>query len=109
LIVALVSSVASCGRSPSAPTDEPPTISGHVYQTATSGFGTPSLSRVLIIIEQTDGSQRSTLTNDAGFYSLSATAGLIAISAMKDGYETSRSRFDLSFDTVLNFSLTRDL
>lgn len=99
----------ACGRLPNAPTDQPPTLSGRVYQTATPGFGTPLLSHVLITIEPADGSQRTAVTNDEGFYTLSATAGPIAITAAKAGYETKRSQFDLSNDTVLNFSLTRDL
>ena len=64
---------------------------------------------MLITIEQADGSQRTALTDGEGYYTLSATAGLIAISAVKAGYETNRARFDLSRETVLNFSVAEDL
>lgn len=104
VIVALVGLVASCSRLPNAPTVQSPIVSGHVYQTATPGFGTRLLSRVLITIEQADGSQRTALTAGEGYYTLSATAGLVAIGAVEAGYETNRARFDLSRDTVLNFS-----
>jgi hypothetical protein len=109
VIVALVGLVASCSRLPNAPTVQSPIVSGHVYQTATPGFGTPLLSRVLITINQADGSQRTALTDGEGYYTLTAMAGFIAISAVKAGYETNRAQFDLSRDTVLNFSLTEDL
>jgi hypothetical protein len=63
------------------------------------------LSDVLITVEQADGSQSTTRTNAAGFYTVSVTRGVIAISAAKEGYQTNRSQFELSSDTVLNFSL----
>ena len=66
------------------------------------------LADVLITVEQVDGAQRTTRTNAAGFYTVFVTRGIVSISAAKAGYQTNRSQFDLSSDTVLNFSLAPD-
>jgi hypothetical protein len=66
------------------------------------------LSDVLITIEGADGSQCTTRTDAAGFYTLPVARGIVSISAAKEGYETNRSQFELARDTVLNFSLGPD-
>ena len=86
----------------------PATITGHVYQRPTAELGEPMLPDVLITIEQADGSHCTTRTNAGGFYTVSVTRGIISISAAKAGYQTNRSQFELSSDTVLNFSLVPD-
>ena len=103
----LLGPVAGCDGGSLAPTAVPATIYGHVYQQPTAEFGEPLLSDVVITIEGTDGSHRTTRTDAAGFYTLSVTRGIISISAEKGGYETNRSQFELTCDTVLNFSLVR--
>jgi hypothetical protein len=109
VVTALLGVLAGCdGASSSAPTAVPVRLSGHVYQRPTAELGEPLLSDVLITIEQTDGSHRTTRTNAAGFYTVSVSRGLISISAGKAGYQTNRSQFELSSDTVLNFSLVPD-
>jgi hypothetical protein len=99
----------ACGEGVSqGPTAVPAKITGHVYQWPTAELGEPMLPDVLITIEQADGSKCITRTNAAGFYTVSATRGIISISAAKEGYRTNRSQFELSSDTVLNFSLVPD-
>ena len=106
LLLMVFAGCASCGGSPHAPTPLPPSVSGHVYQLV-SADGEPMLGNVLITVEQDDGSRTTTRTNAAGFYTVSAAPGQIAITAEKAGYESNRSEFELADDTVLNFSLTR--
>ncbi len=72
-------------------------------------FGEPGISNVLITIEQADGSRNSAMSNRAGFYIVSGTAGAISISAAKEGFDTNQSQFDLLSDIVLNFALTPSL
>lgn len=108
VVTALLGVLTGCDGASSAPTAVPVRLSGHVYQRPTAEFGEPLLSDVLITIEQTDGSQCTTRTDAAGFYTVSVTRGLISISAGKAGYQTNRSQFELSSDTVLNFSLVPD-
>jgi len=107
LLVALAGCTSCCGGSPQGPTPLPPRVSGHVYQFV-SVEGEPMLSNVLITIEQPDGSRSTTRTNAAGFYTVAAVPGRIAITARKLGYESNRSEFELADDTVLNFSLRRN-
>ena len=108
LLVALLAAVVGCEGTSQGPTAVPVRISGHVYQRPTAQFGEPMLADVLITVEQTDGSQCTTRTDAAGFYTVSVTRGIISISAAKPGYETNRSQFELASDTVLNFSLVPD-
>ena len=98
--------LAACGEGvPQGPTAVPAKITGHVYQWPTAELGEPMLPDVLITIEQADGSQCTTRTDAAGFYTVSVGRGVVSISAAKAGYQTNRSQFELSSDTVLNFSL----
>jgi hypothetical protein len=108
LVLALLGLVAGCEGGSLGPTAVPARISGHVYQRPTAQFGEPMLSDVLITIEGSDGSECTTRTDAAGFYTLSVTRGIVSISAAKAGYQTNRSQFELSSDTVLNFSLVPD-
>jgi len=106
IALALLASAAHCGGAPQAPTAARPTVSGYVYQSPTAALGEPSLETVLITVEQSDGTQRTALTDQSGFYAVSVLSGLVSISATKTGFETNRSQFDLVDNTVLNFSLT---
>ena len=81
-------------------------VSGHVYQLGSVDLGEPTLSGVLITIQQPDGLRQTALTDATGFYTLSATFGPVVIMAMKPGFRVRHSRFNLADDTVLNFSLT---
>ena len=108
LFVALLGWVAGCEGGPQGPTAVPARISGYVYQRPSADLGEPMLADVLITVEQVDGAQRTTRTNAAGFYTVFVTRGIVSISATKAGYQTNRSQFDLSSDTVLNFSLVPD-
>lgn len=105
---AILGVLAGCDGAPHAPTAVPARLSGHVYQRPTAESGEPMLSDVVITIEQAAGSQFTTRTDAAGFYTVSVPPGIVSISATKAGYETNRSQFELSSDTVLNFSLVRD-
>jgi len=108
-LLACLGSLAACGEGvPQGPTAVPAKITGHVYQWPTAELGEPMLADVLITIEEADGAQSTTRTNAAGFYTVSATRGIISISATKAGYQTNSSQFELSSDTVLNFSLVPD-
>lgn len=106
--MALLGWVASCGGGPQGPTAVPARISGYVYQRPSAELGEPMLADVLITVEQIDGAQRTTHTNAAGFYTVFVTRGIVSISAAKAGYQTNQSEFELSSDTVLNFSLVPD-
>lgn len=108
LFIALLGWVAGCEGGPQGPTAVPAKISGYVYQRPSADLGEPMLADVLITVEQVDGAQRTTRTNAAGFYTVFVTRGIVSISATKAGYQTNRSQFDLSSDTVLNFSLVPD-
>jgi hypothetical protein len=105
---ALLGWVAGCEGGPQGPTAVPARISGYVYQRPSAELGEPMLADVLITVEQVDGAQRTARTNAAGFYTVFVTRGVVSISAAKAGYQTNRSQFDLSSDTVLNFSLVPD-
>ena len=104
-VALLLGFVAGCEEFSPGPTAVPVRLSGHVYQRPTAEFGEPLLADVLITVEQTDGSQYTTRTDADGFYTVSVTRGIVSISAAKTGYQTNRSQFELSRDTVLNFSL----
>ena len=109
LLLAACAGLLACGEGmPQGPTAVPAKITGHVYQRPTAELGEPMLADVLITIEEADGSQSTTRTNAAGFYTVLVTRGVISISAAKAGYQTNRSEFELSSDTVLNFSLVPD-
>ena len=101
--------LAGCEGASQAPTAIPVKVSGYVYQRPTAQLGEPMLADVLITIEQADGSQCTTRTDAGGFYTVAVTRGTISISAAKAGYQTNRSQFELSTDTVLNFSLVPDV
>jgi hypothetical protein len=73
LLVALVV-LAGCDALPQGPTVHPPTVSGHVYVSATE-LGEPAISNVLITIEQADGSRSSAMSSDTGFYIVRGTTG----------------------------------
>ena len=108
-LTACLGLLAACGEGmPQGPTAVPAKITGHVYQWPTAELGEPMLPDVLITIQQADGSHCTARTNAAGFYTVSVTRGIISITAAKAGYQTNRSQFELSSDTVLNFSLVPD-
>lgn len=107
LLSALVVTL-GCAAVPQGPTAHAPTVSGHVYTSMTE-LGEPAIANVLITIEHADGSRSSAMSNGAGFYIVSGTAGTISITAAKAGFDTNRSQFDLLSDIVLNFALTPSL
>lgn len=106
LVLVALGLLANCGQSPHSPTATPRMVSGHVYQFGATEFGEPMLADVLITIEQADGVLLTARTNATGFYAIWATGGVISISATKPGFRAKRTQFELTDDTVLNFSLT---
>jgi hypothetical protein len=100
--------IAGCDRQmPAAPaTAAPITISGYVYAEGTSEAGEPTLSDVTVMVQDAEGSPRTVISNGLGFYSVSTRSGTITITASKPGYTSRSASFDISADTVLNFSLT---
>ncbi len=103
-----------CGSVPDSPTSplQPPdaatefaTVSGWVYGRAVTD---PPLANALVEVKEAGGAQHTALTNDQGFYELTARAGPISITASKEGYEAKAWQFSLLNDTVLNFGLTQD-
>ena len=113
-VVALVLTSSGCAdRLPLAPVDirqlpeaatvPSPKVSGWVYLQA--GWGDPPLAETLITVTDSDGSERTTVSDAGGFYELSVRAGAISITAFKEGYEAKTWEFSLLKDTVLNFSL----
>jgi carboxypeptidase family protein len=106
LVAALCIVTSGCGNPmPTAP-DAFLTISGHIYQQETPEFGEPGLSQVLVTVQESGGTTRTAQTNGAGFYVVSVRIGTVSVIASKEGYTTGGANFDLSNNTVLNFSLT---
>ena len=106
LVAAMTSVISSCGKPlPTAP-DAFMTISGYVYQQQTPELGEPGLSDVLVTVQEEGGTTRTAQTNGVGFYVVSVRTGTVSIMASKEGYTTGGTNFDLSSNTVLNFSLT---
>jgi hypothetical protein len=102
-----------CGGVPDAPTSplQPPdavtefaTVSGWVYGRA---FTDPPIANALVEVKEASGAEHTALTDDQGFYELTARAGPISITASKEGYEAKAWEFSLLKDTVLNFGLAQ--
>ena len=102
-----------CGSVPDAPTSplQPPdavtelaTVSGWVYARALTD---PPLANALVEVKEAGGAEHTALTDDQGFYELTARAGPISITASKEGYEAKAWEFSLLKDTVLNFGLAQ--
>ena len=79
------------------------TISGQVY--AELGWAEPAIVDAVIEAKQSDGSVNRVLTDEKGFYEVSARPGDVSITASKDGHQSQTRQFMLSKDTVLNFGL----
>ena len=101
-----------CGSVPDAPTSPLPdavtesaTVSGWVYARTLTD---PPLANALVEAKDAAGAEHTALTNDQGFYELTARAGPISITASKEGYEAKALEFSLLKDTVLNFGLTQE-
>jgi hypothetical protein len=106
-VAGLCAIVPGCGPLPGAPSDiQALTISGYVYEQDTPALGEPKLADVLMTVQQTNQSPRTARSDTVGFYTVSVRAGPVSITATKAGYETRASSFDMSMNTVLNFSLT---
>ena len=112
LCAIVVAAASGCGRaSPLSPDADVVTISGYVYFQAPSG-GEPMIDNALITVANAEGSNDVGVprwlaaTNADGFYTVTARAGRISITASKEGYEAKVWHLRLSDDTVLNFSLT---
>ena len=102
----------SCGGSvtgpdstqqPTAPEDAA-AITGQIYDNATGVDR--AIPDALVEVNQSDGSSLTATTNANGFYRIVARRGAVTITASKDGYESTQWQFDLTNDTVLNFSLS---
>jgi hypothetical protein len=85
-------------------TAESATLTGQVY--ARVDWGDPPLADVVIEVKTADGSDKSTITDEDGFYELVVRPGAMSITAFRDGYEAKTWELTLSRDTVLNFGLT---
>ena len=103
-----------CGSVPDSPTSplQPPdaltefvTVSGWVYARALTD---PPLANALVEVKEAGGADLTALTDDQGFYELTARAGPISITASKEGYEAKAWEFSLLKDTVLNFGLMQE-
>ena len=103
-----------CGSVPDSPTSplQPPdavtefaTVSGWVYGRAVTD---PPLANALVTVKEPGGAEHTALTDDQGFYELTARAGPISITASKEGYEAKAWEFSLLKDTVLNFGLMQE-
>ena len=103
-----------CGSVPDSPTSplQPPdavtefaTVSGWVYARALTD---PPLANALVEVKEAGGAEHTALTDDQGFYELTARAGPISITASKEGYEAKAWEFSLLKDTVLNFGLMQE-
>jgi len=106
-VVVMFAVVTGCGtQPPAAPGLGLLTVSGYVYQRGSAGDGEPLLDEALITVQEGQGSPQTAISNDRGFYTVSVRAGSISITASKAGYVTRASRFDVSDDTTLNFSLS---
>ena len=82
------------------------TISGHVYQQETVELGEPLLVNVLITVQDVEGSAHTAITNHHGFYTVSAPAGMLSITASKPGYASRVLALDLSTNTIVTFHLS---
>ena len=111
-VIALISW--GCGSVPDVPTSplQPPdaaaelaTVSGWVYARALTD---PPLVNALVKVKEAGGAEHTALTDDQGFYELTARAGPISITASKEGYEAKAWEFSLLKDTVLNFGLMQE-
>ena len=83
-----------------------PTLSGQVQQNVT--WGDPPLADALVEVIGADGSRKTGLSDDDGFYTIATAPGSVTVRASKPGFETRTSEFVLVTDTVLNFSLTAE-
>ena len=88
------------------PTGNSVMLSGHVYQQMTPESGEPPIAGVLITLRDRDGAERAVTTDRDGFYTVPAGAGEVTVRVSKEGYQARELRFDVTDDTVLNFSLT---
>lgn len=79
-------------------------ISGQVYAKVT--WGDPPIPDAIIAVAETDGTIRTVVTDDNGFYAISVRAGDVSITASKEGYEARTWQLTLLKDVVLNFGLT---
>ena len=80
-------------------------ISGYVYQEA-SLAGEPPIADVVITLRDAQGAERTATSDRRGFYLIRTPLGEVVVTAAKQGYNTSESRFDVTDSTVLNFGLT---
>lgn len=78
-------------------------ISGQVYANLT--WADPPIADAVITVRDVDGLEQIAVSDDEGFYQVVVRPGHVTISASKDGYQTTRSRFTASTHTVLNFGL----
>jgi len=79
------------------------TISGQVY--ANLAWADPPIADAVIAVTSVDGAEQIAVSDAGGFYHVTVRPGGVTISALKDGFQTTRSRFTVSSHTVLNFGL----
>ena len=89
----------------SAAADAPLVISGFVYQEA-SLAGEPPIADAVITLRDAQGAERTAMSDRRGFYLIRTPLGEVVVTASKQGYNSSESRFDVTDSTVLNFGLT---
>jgi hypothetical protein len=105
VLLAPIVVTACSGSSPVAPDPGPPTISGYIYRAFTPETGEPLLADVVITVRDSSGAETTALSDRGGYYCVPASMGMVVVTASKPGYETRESRFDVTENTVLNFSL----
>jgi hypothetical protein len=105
LVLALAVVPGCAGQSPVSPTSDQPIVSGYVYQQMIPGSGEPPIADAVITVRDAHGTESTASSDRRGFYQIEATVGEVVVTATKDGYTTRESRFDVTDDTVLNFSL----
>lgn len=104
---AAIAAGSGCSRGwPVSAVAELATISGYVYFQDPGG-GEPQIADVLISVTEGDGSQRSALSNAAGFLHNIRAVGQRVDCCVEKRVHSKGVHLVLSNDTVLNFSLTR--
>jgi hypothetical protein len=109
LVAGSLVAVSCGGQSPVAPGLQPtviPTVSGQVQENVT--WGDPPLADAVIEVVRADGSKKTGISDDDGFYRIAAEPGSVRVTASKPGYEAKSAEFMLVTDTVLNFSLAHE-
>jgi hypothetical protein len=101
-----------CSGSPTAPTvvqrpggpaGDAVTISGQVYASIAPMY--PYIENAVVEVDLGEGISAVVTSDAEGFYRITTRRGTITVTTSKDGFEPKQVHFDLSRDTVVNFSL----